>query len=164
MSEIILPKISIEHCINDIITAVTVTILELDIPEDVAIGCFVTLFDFTNPEPLKILKIGTFRAKEQERYCLACCLEKGRRLQAHPDHISSFQTRALLTKPPQFGGAVRGRDIILSCAGLPESKDELAMVRAGLIIGQFPSYDHVREIANMSENMEMYDILASLAR
>ncbi len=164
MSEIILPKISIEHCIDDIVTAVTVTILELDIPEDVAFGCFVTLFDFTNPDPLKILKIGTFEVEKQERYCLACCLEQGRRLQAHPDHISSFQTRALLVKPPQFGGAVRGRDIILSCTGLPELKSELAMVRAGLSIGQFSSYDVVREIANMSENMEMYDMLASFAR
>lgn len=163
MSEITVPKLSIEDCVPDIITAAFETIAELDIPEDVAFGCFVGLFDFTNPEPLKILKIGTFQTKEQEGFCLECCLEKGRRLQAHPDHISSFQTRALLTNPPRHGGAVRGREIIFSCAGLPELKDEIAMVRAGFKIGQFPSYDYVREIANMSENMEIYDLLKSFA-
>ncbi len=132
-------------------------------PDAIAIGCYVALFDFIRPEPLYIFNIGNFRTKMQERVCIEYCLEKGRRLQLHPEHISSYQTRDFLTKPWQCGGAVRGSEIILSCAGFPELKDELAMIRAGLRIGRFPSDNHVRDIANLSENMDIYHLLKSLA-
>ncbi|MEK7648959.1 MAG: hypothetical protein AAB400_03510 [Patescibacteria group bacterium] len=154
-------KLSIPHCVDSIILAVTVTIQELNQPSRA--GGFVSLFDFFDPAPHLILKVGSFEQSEPGRgeACFNYSQEKGRRLQQYPDHVSSFQSRNPDEK--KWGGAVRGNRVILSFSGLPEILDELAMVRAGLELGLFPDYDRIRKIADASDNAMIRDILASFA-
>lgn len=158
MSEL---KLSIPHCIDDIVLAVVVTLKEVNRPDRA--GGYVSLFDFFDPSPLLVLKVGTFEFSEPERAedCFKYSQEKGIRLQDNPDHVSSWQSRDFDRK--KYGGAVRGNGVILSFSGCPEKHDELAMVRAGLQLGLFPNYDRIREIATISENALVFDLLKSLA-
>lgn len=153
-------NLSISHCIEELELAVTSTIIEVNRTDSK--GGYAALYDFVTPAPLFIVKLGSFRDAEPERQelCFAYCQEKGMRLQQNRSHVSSFQSRNDDAKC--YGGAVRGNDVILSFSGLPEVHDELAMVRAGIALGFFPDYYHVREIAAASENKLVFDLFRHL--
>lgn len=71
-------------------------------------------------------------------------LEKGRRLQNWPEHLTSFQSRN--HNVGCWGGAIRGRNFIFSFSGLPELWDEAVTFVLAIRLRQLQESDVLRQI------------------
>ena len=80
--------------------------------------------------PIMIVEVG-HPTKHERRFNL--CQEKAKRLLAHPEHLSSWQSRC--TEQSQYGGAIRTPDYVLALAGLIEEADEAILVNAACALG-----------------------------
>lgn len=105
--------------------------------------------------PLLIMLVGTLPEEKRVR-CFELCQEKAARLAAHPDHVSSWQTRNVDVTPKLYGGAIltdqpQG-DIIISFSGLVEKADEaLALHLAGGLLDLITEVRY-QEIIAISDN------------
>ena len=75
--------------------------------------------------------------------------EKPRRLNAHPNHVSSYQSRN--EKRDRWGGAIATRNCYLSFSGLPELCDEALVLIVGRKLGLLTD-KQARRIAGISKN------------
>ena len=77
--------------------------------------------------PLLLCVFGCLRIDEYNEY-MAFAIEKAKRLAENPSHFASSESRDMTTTPKRYGGAVRGKDFILSFSGFKEEQDEAAML------------------------------------
>lgn len=94
-----------------------------DSPEKVS--GFFTVLDTRTGEIVKTMEIGKVPEEKREKY-YKLSQEKAKRLYAHPEHLSSWQSR----NPDQgeWGGSIRIENYIFSFSGLPELIDEALML------------------------------------
>ena len=88
-------------------------------------GFYACVADGGTGEILMLYSFGTIPEEKFWKY-LSFCQEKAKRLAAHPEHLSSWQSRN--PDNSQYGGAIRVGRFILSCSGLPELGDEAVML------------------------------------
>jgi len=77
---------------------------------------------------------GCLRNDEYEE-CRIFAEEKPVRLARNILHYLSSESRDMTTTPKQYGGAIRGRNFILSFSGFKEVQDEAAMLLVELRLG-----------------------------
>ncbi len=77
--------------------------------------------------PLASFIFGCLTPDECDEY-RAYAEEKAVRLAENPLHYLSSQSRDMTTTPRRYGGAIRGRNFILSFSGFKEEQDEAAML------------------------------------
>ena len=103
--------------------------------------------DPTEP-PLAVIRVGD-PIKERVGKYFEFCQEKTRRLLAHPEHLSSWQTRDV--DKEQYGGAIRASDFVLGFSGHTELGDEAILVNACITLGML-SGSTAAAIASFSGN------------
>ncbi len=111
-------------------------------------GLIMTISAFGEMPPEKV-------AKYQEK-----SLEKSDRLLAHPDHISSWQSRH--PEEGQWGGAIRATsaDRVISFSGLPELIDEALVLVLAFVTGLINS-DEFKTAVLKSNNQFAEALLAA---
>ncbi|MFA6476106.1 MAG: hypothetical protein WCV68_01675 [Candidatus Paceibacterota bacterium] len=85
--------------------------------------------------PLAVIRVGDPTKEKMGKY-YDLCLEKGRRLLAHPGHLSSWQSRNVAKE--QYGGAMCTPDFVLGFSGHTELGDEAILVNACFAVGMLP--------------------------
>jgi hypothetical protein len=98
--------------------------------------------------PIMILRIGEIIEEKLTR-CFDLCQEKARRLLAHPEHLSSWQSR--VERQNQYGGAIRIRGCVLAFSGHIEKADEAILVNAACALGML-NHSTAGAIASFSKN------------
>ena len=109
-------------------------------------------------EPAVIARVG--EPTKPEKY-LAFCQEKAKRLAAHPEHVSSYQSR----NPAQdhWGGAIRANYWLMAPSGAPELGDE-ALVMGTAWVLRLADEDTLAAIAKYSNNPYWQRLRDSLHR
>lgn len=104
--------------------------------EDHQNGGVLCVADPETGTPLLLCVFGIMTTKEYYDY-VGFAVEKAKRLAGNPLHFTSHQSRDMTTTPKRYGGAIRGREFILSFSGFKEEQDEAAMLllELGLIGG-----------------------------
>ena len=121
-------------------------------------GAYFCLADVKTGLPIMVLSIGSVSPEKGEKY-LANCIEKTKRLAAHPEQLSSWESRDPAKN--QWGGAVRG-NYIYSLSGLPELGDEAVMLALMLLL-QGHSLT-LEDISQRTKNPYYVPLLKYLAR
>lgn len=94
--------------------------------ESRSLGGYFCLTGVWQPEtPILIMQVGEQPEASRIR-SFGFCQEKAQRLLAHPDHVSSWQSRNEAAQ--SYGGAIRCGDYAFSFSGLPELADEAMML------------------------------------
>ncbi len=105
--------------------------------EDHQHGGIFCIADHATGTPLLICAFGAMTDEEYAEY-VVFALEKAKRLAGEPLHFTSSQSRDMTTTPKRYGGAIRGKDFILSFSGFKEEQDEGAMLALELkLLGGF---------------------------
>jgi len=104
--------------------------------------------DIPEDAPFLIIQVGAPTREKVLKY-LEFSQEKALRLSAHPDHISSWQSRDYESN--RYGGAIRAEGYILSFSGLTELADEAVLVNTAFRLGLI-SGGRCFEIAKVSGN------------
>ena len=100
--------------------------------------------------PLLLAVFGVLSDSERDEY-MAFAQEKAKRLAANSRHLSSWESRDLNAKPPQYAGAVKTRLFILSFSGFKEEQDEAAMLVAAMNV-ELMDGGPAAMLAQMSKN------------
>ncbi|HEY4498740.1 MAG TPA: hypothetical protein VJH94_01615 [Candidatus Paceibacterota bacterium] len=108
-----------------------------------------------------VFLVGQLPDREKREKYFYLCQEKAARLAQHSDHISSWQSRN--PQDGRWGGAVKGREFILSFSGLPELWDEASMlVAARSFYPRLISEEGSTEIEKLSGNPHVQKLLATV--
>lgn len=100
-------------------------------------------------EGIEHMKVGEISDMVSAERYFSFSREKILRLKAHPEHISSFQSRDI--EKEMYAGAIRAIRCILSLSGLPELGDEAVMLVVALDLDLI-KYDEAVKIAAISKN------------
>ena len=108
-------------------------------------GGYFCLAELTTGAPLLLSLFGDL-SFDRMRDCSGFAQEKPARLAAHPEHVSSFQSKDKGTN--KFPGAIRARHFIFSFSGFPSSVDEAAMLVLAVESDEL-TFSKAREIASL---------------
>jgi hypothetical protein len=124
--------------------------------EDHQRGGVFCIADSTTGLPIFLCLFGCLTEEELTAY-MAFAMEKAKRLAAHSDHFSSWESRELQATPARYGGAIRTGHFILSFSGFNEEQDEAAMLVLALRTGELDD-DQAARIAHLSNNPYFRDL------
>ncbi len=120
------PTIDVEE-LTRILECAQVILQYITKHEDHQHGGVLCIADSGTGIPLLTCVFGCVTIEEYYTY-MGFALEKAKRLAGEPLHFTSSQSRDMTTMPKHYGGAIRGRDFILSFSGFKEEQDEAAML------------------------------------
>jgi hypothetical protein len=110
---------------------------------------FLTVFDKVSASVMLCCQIQHCPKGKADQY-FTFSMEKARRLQANPDHYTSFQSRD--EKSDKYAGAILCRvNTILSFSGLPELADEALMIFVAFKAGWIDEKEVLR-LSGISQN------------
>ncbi len=115
-----------------------------------------------NGVPFLVALVGTVPELKAER-CRVFAEEKVARLNKHPEHVSSWQSRDPAAS--QWGGAIVAGDYVLSFSGLPEDADEALMLFTAIRLGLIPTGgEKMSRILDASNNRRYDDLFPRLTK
>lgn len=118
-------------------------------------GAYLCVTDFDGRLELEI-PVGSFKDVQRSIDCAAFALEKNRRLAAHPNHLSSFESAD--EDEGKYPGAIRGDNFLWSLSALPALWDEACMLSLALRVNEI-SVERVRKIIEISKNPFAHHLL-----
>ena len=151
--------ISYETSASFIVSVVNLLLsLALKICKDKDKGGYFTVMDKTRGVILGSARIGNPPIKKSIDY-FNLSIEKATRLFLHKGHSTSRQSRD--KKKEQYGGAVRGKSLILSFSGLPEIWDETLVISAMVFCNEL-TFRKANKITNRKIRRAFHQLLAAL--